>query len=176
MECYRDVLETLVAKVLKLAGEARAASFLDNTGVKSVVQLFEKYYEMTEYQEKVYEWWRENRFDVMLSPGGALPAFKHGEALDLTISVCYTMIFNVLNMPTGTVPITLVRKEEESYTNCTQTRDIFWRYACRSMRGSEGLPVGVQISALPWEDEKSLAAMKELEAVVAFHKLPDVHK
>ena len=40
------------------------------------------------------------------------------------------------------------------------------------MKDSEGLPVGVQIAALPWQDEKCLAAMKELESVVDFHQLP----
>ena len=164
----------VITKALRLARQVRVGSILDSTSVKSVVELFDKYYEISEYQEQAYEWWRENRFDVMLSLGGALPAFKHGETLDLTISVCYTMIFCVLNMPTGTVPITLVRKEEESYADCTQRRDIFWRYACTSMRGSEGLPVGVQISVLRWDDEKSLAEMNELEAIVAFDRLPDI--
>jgi len=43
------------------------------------------------------------------------------------------------------------------------------------MKGTAGLPIGVQIATLPFEDEKCLSLMKQLDDSIQFsakHKLP----
>ena len=99
-----------LARVLWAKGEIRAAKFTEGTGQRTVGEVYEIYNNMIEHQNKVFSWWNENKFDVMLTPGTALPAVKHGFGNSLVISSSYTMIYNVLNMPAGAVPITLVRK------------------------------------------------------------------
>lgn len=161
-----------LAALLRRFGDVRASKFLGVSGEKTVPALFEIVDNMIATQNSVYDWWNKNKIDVILTPGLALPAFRHGDANNLVISASYTMIFNVLNMPAGTVPVTQVTKEEEDYTTCGSPKDRFYPLAVRTMQGAEGLPVGVQLAALPWDDEKCLAAMKELESEIGFHKLP----
>jgi Asp-tRNA(Asn)/Glu-tRNA(Gln) amidotransferase A subunit family amidase len=82
---------------------------------------------------------------VLLCPVAAIPAFKHGERSwqidDKTVEYLdawsYTEWFNLLGTPAAVVPIS---------------------------QSAEGLPIGVQISARPWEEELVLSVAAELEA------------
>lgn len=59
------------------------------------------------------------------------------------------------------IPWSIVQGDEES-DRCAN-RDGVVKLAIRTEVGSEGLPVGVQVSALPWQEHKVLAVMRELE-------------
>jgi Asp-tRNA(Asn)/Glu-tRNA(Gln) amidotransferase A subunit family amidase len=73
-------------------------------------------------------------FPVLLCPVASIPAFKHGErewevegkTVKYLDAWSYCEWFNLLGMPAATVPATT---------------------------SSEGLPIGVQIAAVPWEEE-----------------------
>jgi Asp-tRNA(Asn)/Glu-tRNA(Gln) amidotransferase A subunit family amidase len=83
-------------------------------------------------------------FPVLLCPVASIPAFHHGERSWLidgqTVKYLdawsYTEWFNLLGTPAVAVPV-------------SQT--------------SEGLPIGVQISAGPWQEELVLSVAAELE-------------
>ena len=83
---------------------------------------------------------------VLLCPVAAIPAFRHGErswniegkTVQYLDAWSYTEWFNLLGMPAATVPIT---------------------------RSTEGLPIGVQIVARPWQEELVLSVASELERV-----------
>jgi Asp-tRNA(Asn)/Glu-tRNA(Gln) amidotransferase A subunit family amidase len=85
-------------------------------------------------------------YPVMLCPVAAIPAFRHGERswpIDGQIvkyldAWSYTEWFNLLGTPAVSVPV-------------AQT--------------VEGLPIGVQISARPWQEELVLSVAAELERV-----------
>jgi amidase len=84
-------------------------------------------------------------YPVLLCPVAAIPAFKHGERSwqidDKTVEYLdawsYTEWFNLLGTPAAVVPIS---------------------------QSAGGLPIGVQISARPWEEELVLSVAAELEA------------
>jgi len=40
------------------------------------------------------------------------------------------------------------------------------------MEGSKGLPVGIQVSTMPYQDEKCIGAMRILEKLIHFDKIP----
>jgi Asp-tRNA(Asn)/Glu-tRNA(Gln) amidotransferase A subunit family amidase len=93
-------------------------------------------------------------YPVLLCPVAAIPAFKHGErgwqidgkTVEYLDAWSYTEWFNLLGTPAVTVPL------------------------CQS---PEGLPIGVQISARPWEEELVLSVAAELEAQSdGWHKPP----
>jgi Asp-tRNA(Asn)/Glu-tRNA(Gln) amidotransferase A subunit family amidase len=84
-------------------------------------------------------------YPVLLCPVAAIPAFKHGErswqidgeTVDYLDAWSYTEWFNLLGTPAVVVPIS---------------------------NSSEGLPIGVEIAARPWEEELVLSVAAELES------------
>jgi amidase len=86
-----------------------------------------------------------SEYPILLCPVAAIPAFRHGErswtiegkTVEYLDAWSYTEWFNLLGMPAAAVPIG---------------------------QSAEGLPIGVQIVARPWEDESTLAVAAELAA------------
>jgi len=82
---------------------------------------------------------------ILLCPVAAIPAFRHGErswtidgkTVQYLDAWSYTAWFNLLGMPAAAVPVG---------------------------QSGEGLPIGVQIVARPWEDESALAVAAVLAA------------
>jgi len=84
------------------------------------------------------------QFPVLLCPVASIPAFKHGErewkvegrTVKYLDAWSYCEWFNLLGMPAATVPVT---------------------------NSAEGLPIGVQIAASPWQEELVLTLAEILE-------------
>jgi len=76
-------------------------------------------------------------------------------------------LYNLLGYPTGIVPVTRVRSEEE--VGRALSRDLMEQAACKVELGSSGLPVGVQVVARPWREYVALAAMHAIEKVTRTH-------
>ena len=88
-------------------------------------------------------------FDVIICPACALPAIPHGASKDLLTAGGYAMLYNVLGYPTGVVPVTRVREDEESPRKRSLDR---LEGVAGDGTGSAGLPVGVQVVARPWRE------------------------
>ena len=94
-------------------------------------------------------------YPVLLCPVASIPAFHHGErswkidgkTVQYLDAWSYTEWFNLLGTPAVTVPFG---------------------------RSNEGLPIGVQIVARPWEEELVLAVVAELEAQRGAWQPPDI--
>ena len=96
-------------------------------------------------------------------PGGVGAPMKHGNSRFLATGWFYTYFNNVTNWPTGNVPVTTVRKDEQ-YVEPNEFGDDRFNVKQReNQEGSEGLPIGVQVCGLPMHDEKVLAAMKIID-------------
>lgn len=86
-----------------------------------------------------------DEFPVLLCPAAAIPAFKHGErtwsidgkTVEYLDAWSYTEWFNLLGTPAVVLPM---------------------------LQSNDGLPIGVQISARPWQEEIVLTIARELEA------------
>ena len=77
----------------------------------------------------------------------------------------------MLNLPTGAVPVTVVKVGEDRYPKeGSKYHDQMHNILAKSIEGSVGLPVGVQISTLTWEDEKCVGIMLQLEEAIGFSK------
>jgi fatty acid amide hydrolase len=50
---------------------------------------------------------------VLLCPGYGIPATLHGFSKETTPAASYTFLWNTVNFPAGTVPVTTVRPDEE---------------------------------------------------------------
>jgi fatty acid amide hydrolase len=104
--------------------------------------------------------------DVVLSPPHALAALRHGatEQLHVANAAAYAVLYNVLGLPAGVVPVTTVGAGEAS--DRPASRDPVERAASESERGSAGLPIGVQVAARVWREDLVLAAMGAIERAV----------
>lgn len=91
------------------------------------------------------------RFDALVCPVSALPALRHGTTARLVLAAMPCLLANLLDLPAGTVPVTCVRSDEQRGRG--PSRDPVVRAANDTDRGSEGLPVGVQVIGLGGWDE-----------------------
>ena len=92
----------------------------------------------------------------------------------------YTFAWNSMHFPAGVVPFTFVKPNECDYVS--SFKDTLTNSAIEGLRGSAGLPVGVQVKliyyrsatmnqteglckvvTLPWEDEECVQSMMALE-------------
>ncbi|HEY6182784.1 MAG TPA: amidase family protein, partial [Terriglobales bacterium] len=93
-------------------------------------------------RNKIFE--QMNRYPILLCPVAAIPAFRHGErnwqiegkTVEYLDAWSYTEWFNLLGTPAVAVPVG---------------------------SSKEGLPIAVQISARPWEEELVLSVAEVLE-------------
>jgi amidase len=91
---------------------------------------------------QIFEQMRD--FPVMLCPVASVPAFRHGERswnidgkkVDYLDAWSYCEWFNLLGMPGAVVPVS---------------------------KSAEGLPIGVQVVAKPWQEELALVVAGEIE-------------
>jgi len=56
----------------------------------------------------------------------------------------------VLEFPTGVVPVSVIAKEEEQQPLPSAFKDLIDKKMNENIIGSAGLPIGVQISTLPY--------------------------
>ena len=95
-------------------------------------------------------------YPILLCPVASIPAFRHGErsweidgqTVNYLDAWSYCEWFNLLGTPAAVVPIG---------------------------RSKEGLPLGVQIVARPWEEELVLSVAAELEAQRGAWQAPEIN-
>jgi amidase len=126
-------------------------SFSEAAGPLTATELLNAWAGLELLRAKVLEEMRE--FPILLCPVASIPAFRHDERAwiveDKTVNyldaVRYTQWFNALAAPAAVIPV-----------------------------GSspEGLPIGVQIVARPFEDEKALAVAAIVDAAFGYRPPP----
>lgn len=101
--------------------------------------------------------------DAFVCPVSALPALRHGTAARLVLAAAPCLAANLLGLAAGTVPVTVVRPDEEQ--GRPRSIDPVLRGAAATDRGSAGLPVGVQVVAARGRGEATvLEVMRLIEA------------
>lgn len=163
----RPLLQLITTRI----GEKRLSQLIKSGGKKMASEIFENGMLQNKYKDEFHAFWLQNNLDAIIFPGLSTPSIGHGSAKDLFMSCCYTFILNVLGNPTGAITITRVREDEQTYTDL-HNDDAFAKTARAQMKGSAGLPVGVQIIGPMWQDEKVLNIMKEIEEAKPFTDEP----
>ena len=95
----------------------------------------------------------------------------------LVVAMSLTFLYNVLHFPAGHVPVTITRADECAFDKRRAQEpgfgtDSFTRDAESTLHGAEGLPAGVQIATLPYQDEQCMRVMRDLEDALPFTHLP----
>jgi fatty acid amide hydrolase len=147
---------------LKVAGQQWLARLLKNARPLSTDQFWQLTDRKTTFVESVIDSLQSRGIDAIICPPHALPAMQHGKGFDLLAAGSYAFLFNLLGFPAGIASLTRVRQGED--TQRPDSRDKVLHQAQAVDQGSVGLPVSVQVAALPWRDDVTLAIMTTLEA------------
>jgi amidase len=134
----RDRLSPIFCEFLSIAEKA---------GPLTATELLNAWAEMDLLSAKTVEEMRA--FPVLLCPVASVPAWRHGErawtidgqTVEYLDAVRYTQWFNTLGAPAAVVPVG---------------------------RSQEGLPIGVQVAARPFEDEAALGVAAVLDRAFGY--------
>ena len=178
-------LRGVVGQVLGLFGQRRIQRIAQATGGKTVGEYWRLLAQREEYRADFVTAWREKDLDVLLCPAYGLPALPHGDsyiptyilcviwcvhgvgaATDLAPCALYTLLFNLLQYSAGVIPVSVTKEDECTY--CDAHSDMISKAAAAALKGAAGLPVGVQVVTLPFQEETCLRVMAEVESGVEF--------
>lgn len=109
-------------------------------------------------------------YDAVIMPCGYTPPMPIGYGKKMGVLQSWIMLPNVLKMSCGVVPIKSVEKAEEVYEGRGQDQDPITDGIKECLRGSEGLPVGVQVCGMRFEEERCLRVMMELDEGINYNK------
>ena len=164
----------LLGALLDALGQPRKAAMVRAGGGKSAYDYWMAILRKDAMRKRLLDGFQEHRIDALLCPALGLPALPHTMSRQVAPLTCsYAFLWNNLNCPAGTLPVTTVREAEEAYRGNTYPgrgdvhRDDLCTLAEKASAGSAGLPVSVQVVGLPWRDEATLGAMREVEQCLA---------
>lgn len=148
------------ARLLRALGEGRIADAFEAGGRRSVRELWRLAARRSALAASEWARWADAGLDAVLCPAGAGPAPQADAPGELSLTFSYYGRYNLVGAPAGVVPATRVRPEEAAAPGGA---DRVERALARARRGSEGLPVGVQVVARPWREDVLLAVMGAVE-------------
>ncbi len=154
-------LRTIVVAGLRRSGQHWTARLVNHARPRSTDAYWQLVERKNQLATQVTANMRQQQIDALLCPPHALPAMPHVKAFDLLAAASYSMLINLLGLPSGTVSTTRVTAGEDN--SRPHSRDPVLRKAKLTDEGSVGLPVGVQVSSLPWREDVVLAVMAAIE-------------
>lgn len=162
-------LRPLLKAFLLATGEPRPAAILAVAHGKSTHEYWDFVGRRGRLKREFVQAVASAGLDAFLAPAFGVPALKHGFSADLNIAAEYTFVYNLMDLPAGTVPVTLVAKDEERYIALPGQDDRYAKKAKENAVGSAGSPFGVQVVGLPHADEVVLRVMSILESALPAH-------
>jgi len=176
------VLRKVLAFVLRLLGSTKAAHVLQTFGCcQQVIQLERVVARQRALREQFVDSMSRDRLDAVIMPTAAIPAGRCGiSGFRVLGAFSYCFLSNVLNLPAGVVPVTLVNEEEGKQAWLEPCNDLLERQVqdCVVQDNPEescaGLPIGLQVISYPWKEESCLRVMREIEKLVEFSDEPAI--
>ena len=157
---WRSVLRALAGAL----GQPSLSTFIGHIGGRGTDAHWQLAEELLDYRAAVLaalDAAPGGPLDAILSPSSALPAFRHGASKELGTAGAYALVYNVLGLPAGVVPVTRVRPGEDG--GRASSSDVVVKAARATELGSAGLPIGVQVAARAWREDVVLACMGAIE-------------
>lgn len=143
---------------------------MNATGQEGIPELIKGYDYVESCRQSFHRHFTKLKLDALIFPSVGVPSLFHGDAVELFTAACYPMVFNVLDWPAVSVPITNVKKDEQFY-ECNFD-DAITKLSKKTMKESEGLPISVQIATLQHQEEVICRLMKEFEPLVGHIEYP----
>lgn len=162
-------IQKMLAPLVNLfAGDTvPGASMKAMLGSNSVSEWWELAVKIDQYKAEFLSLWKASKLDVVICPTFPFPACPTGTVKYVTGGASYTTLYNVLNYPAGSIPVTKVTAVDETKMKDYPTKRISEKFIKKYFSaGSAGLPVSVQCVGLPFQEEIVLRLMKELEDAI----------
>lgn len=164
-------VKNLVIKLAGCVGMPRLAGLVQSVKSKQTHEFLELIHSIKALREKFVKWWNLYGLDALLLPNTGMPAFKHGFSQDISVYGVFGMLSNLIDLPAGAVPITLVYENEKVYDERIRSnRDMITSKTRENLEDSQGMPVGIQVVTMFMQEEKCVGIMKQIEEKVGFHK------
>jgi len=95
------------------------------------------------------EYLTESNIDLILMPTTPIPSIikDTGNAIS-PLCISYCRIFNGMDFPSGTIPITTIREDEQIYED-NYCHDKPYFEMKKNMENSKGLPIGLHVIGKP---------------------------
>ena len=175
---WRMKLQNLSHTELKLLcnyydfkGEKRLSQWAWSLRAKSLIEFFTCVREKETIRNKFTQIWTEKKIDILLTPVFPLTAPKPEDIEKILPYLTFCSLTNAFDMPSGTIPVRQVTAEEEIFVS--KFNDSISNIYRNNIQGSKGLPIGIQISTMSYEDELCLGFMKQIEEIFQFHKFAE---
>jgi fatty acid amide hydrolase len=152
------------ARAAMLMGQPGLGLMLESLGEKTAGALWQLTDDLRRYRANLLDEMARAGVSLLLCPPSATPAHRQGGSKNFVLAAARSMVFNATQFPAGVVPVTRVLASE---TVRPTGRDLLEQHAARVDASSEGLPVGVQVVGVPWQDHVVVAAMKAIEEDVS---------
>ncbi|CAI4227726.1 unnamed protein product [Auanema sp. JU1783] len=127
--------------------------------------------QVDEYRLKFVDYWKSSGVDALICPGFLTPAVPHNYPSRMALAAVSTGIFNLIDFPAGVVPTGAVTSEDDDALMNEKEFPVGYNFAQRIVREActktVGLPIGVQVVTLPFEEELCLRLMGEVEKLWA---------
>lgn len=114
--------------------------------------------------------WQDLGISAMVTPSFPHCSFKAKHADDMGLMLEYIFLWNVLNYPSGIVPVTTVQPDEQDFTD--NYNDGWTKLLKETAKDSAGMPIPVQVISHSFEDEKCLGVMQAIDREVNFRMQP----
>lgn len=180
-EMIPECLKPIIWYLLNKFGLKREALLLNAWGNRSNKSFSQGCLNKATVWNKHMEVWKALNLDWFIMPATGLPALKHGQGGDLSLSCFYTAVLNILDYPAGVIP-NVVRVTEEHlktpYNDDKYQDDDLVVKAREWLRGSDscktcnwnensrGMPIGIQVVTMVGEEEKCLGVMKQIDKII----------
>ena len=169
------LIKPLLSKILVMLGERRKSFVLSYVANKSIFDYNHQCFNKIELSQKMEEMYKSLNLDAIISPVLPFPAFKHGQFNNLVQGATYSSIFNFFDYPTAVIPrVHIVNETDtipENYVDRNYGVDSYTKAARENIVGAEGLPVGIQISTLTYQDEQCMGVAKQIDSILQKHEI-----
>lgn len=173
LSCYiPSVVKRIFGKFMCAIGNKPLGSLIvASAGCSSNIDVFELSSAIHDYEMEFAMAMQLANVDALICPVCAFPApIKDTLSVVIDAAVVYTAIYNVLDYPAGVVPVSKVTKQDVEAARRMEVnaKEVVSRAIAKMQRGSEGLPLTVQVVAPPFREETVLRIMKEIETAANF--------
>ncbi|KAF5316046.1 hypothetical protein D9619_006208 [Psilocybe cf. subviscida] len=155
--------DTLFSKAMRITKEKTVGEYWNLLSQKQA------------YVERFYqEIWEGQGFDGIIAPVQAVPQLPHGGCDNFSALAEATILYNVLDLPVGCLPVTRVDPAKDQLTEEWVTgpglgsplleAGIYrGKKPIYNPEASKGMPVNIQIAGKKWEEEKLLKIMEVVD-------------
>jgi amidase len=162
----RRILEWIAHYALSARVEVM---MLEGLRERTVQEYWDVVHERNVFRKTFLDAWNAADMDFVVAPGFGIPAVPHNLSVHATAAGSYTVLYNVLNYPSGVLPVGTVLPIDTCDDNTSWNGTEHVEYSERELRKAydvdamKNAPLGVQLVGRPYEEERVLAFMEHVQ-------------